>query len=377
MRRTVLILSLAVVLPAGAAWVRAQQAPAPQIQNGKVETRHGTSIDREIAAVSPNNATEPAWIAWRAPMVDGDRDMCSWYGDRLSVTRGMYMDDGMVYVSNTGIIDPQRPQIAPPKGPVPLEAGTGVVILARLIGGRVERLRTVGDDCPMDAGGRNVYWLDSVTPAESVRFLTALSQAGPTDRTMYENDRRVAETAVRAIGYHRDASADPALDRLAAEHRDSGVRRQAASTLTSLRGAHGVSTVTRLLSTAKETEERRALTSALGQSRDASAVPALRSLVGDQDPNVRAEAVYYFIQRGGLAVVPDALKMVAADKVDNVRRRAVAAIGRLPGDAGVAHLLQLAKDTSTDALIRKEAVTALSHSKDPRAIAFMEEILKR
>ena len=280
------------------------------------------SIDREIAAASPSNATEPNWIAWRAPMVDGDRDMCSWY----NTTRGMYMDDGMVYVSGTGIINSERlerPQITPPKGPVPLEGGTSVVVLARLIGGRVERLRTVGDDCPMDAGGRTVYWLDSITPAESIRFLAALAQAGPSDRTMYENDRRVAETAVRAIGYHRDASADATLDRIAADHRDSGIRRQAASTLTSLRGAHGVTTVTRLLSTSKDADDRRSLTSALGQSRDASAVPALRSLISDPDEKVRSEAVYYFIQRGGLAVVPDALKSIAADKADTVRRRAV------------------------------------------------------
>jgi hypothetical protein len=40
-------------------------------------------------------------------------------------------------------------------------------------------------------------------------------------------------------------------------------------------------------------------------------------------------------------------------------------------------LLQLAKDASTDAVMRKEAVSALSQSKDARAIAFIEEILKR
>ncbi len=92
---------------------------------------------------------------------------------------------------------------------------------------------------------------------------------------------------------------------------------------------------------------------------------------------MRSEAVYYFIQRGGLAVVPDALKSIAADKADTVRRRAVTSIGRLPADAGVPQLLQLAKATSTDAVMRKEAVNALSQSKDARAIAFMEEILKR
>ena len=375
MRAAILILSLAIVVPVAAGQQSA--APAPQIQNGKVERRPGTNIDREIAAASPASATEPSWVAWRAPMVEGDRDMCSWYSDRLGSMRGTFIDDGMVYVSNTGVVNSDRPQITAPKGPIPLEAGTNVVVLARLVGGRVERLRTVGDDCPMDAGGRTVYWLDSVTPAESIRFLTALAQAGPTDRSPVDAERRVAETAVRAIGYHKDPSADAALDRIATEHRESGIRRQAASTLTSLRGAHGVATVTKLLTTTKATDDRRALTSALGQSRDASAVPALRNLLADEDANVRSEAVYYFIQRGGIAVVPDALKAVAADKNDNVRKRAVSAIGRLPADAGVPQLLQIARAASTDVVSRKEAVNALSQSKDPRAIAFMEEILKR
>ena len=377
MRAAILSLSLAVVVPV-AGWAQSA-APAPQIQNGKVERRPGANIDREIAAASPASATEPSWVAWRAPMIEGDRDMCSWYSDRLGTTRGMFIDDGMVYVTNAAIPNPSpdRPQITAPKGPIPLEAGTHVVVLARLVGGRVERLRTAGDDCPLDAGGRTVYWLDSVTPAESIRFLTALAQAGPTDSSQIEADRRVAETAVRAIGYHKDPSADAALDRMATEHRDAGVRRQAASTLTSLRGAHGVATVSTLLASAKTTDDRRALTTALGQSRDASAVPALRNLFSDEDANVRGEAVYYFIQRGGIAVVPDALKAVAADKSDTVRRRAVSAIGRLPSDAGVPQLLQIARAASTDVVSRKEAVNALSQSRDPRAIAFMEEILKR
>ena len=375
MRASLLVLTFAIVAPV-AGWQQSAP-PAPQIQNGKVERRPGANIDREIAAASPTNATEPSWVAWRAPMVEGDRDMCSWYSDRLGTTRGMFLDDGMVYVSNSGVINPDRPQITPPKGPIPLEAGTSVVVLARLVGSRVERLRTVGDDCPMDAGGRTVYWLDNVTPGESIRFLAALAQAGPVDRSMYENDRRVAENAVRAIGYHRDPSADAALDRIATEHREVSVRRQAASTLTSLRGAHGVATVLKLIPSAKDTEERRSLTSALGQSRDASAVPALRNLMGDEDPTIRSEAVYYFIQRGGIAVVPDALKAVAADKSDSVRKRAISSIGRLPADAGVPQLLQIARAASTDAVSRKEAVNALSQTKDPRAIAFMEEILKR
>jgi len=54
----------------------------------------------------------------------------------------------------------------------------------------------------------------------------------------------------------------------------------------------------------------------------------------------------------------------------------VSALGQLPADAGLPALLQLAR-TSPSLAVRKEAVNVLSQSKDPRAIALLEEILKR
>jgi hypothetical protein len=366
-----------------AASLAARQTPAasppPQIQNGRVEVRTGAGIDREIAAVSAPSSADPVWVAWRVPMVPGDRDMCSWYGDRLGTIRGMLMDEGSVFVMGDGVMPMARPQITPPAGPIPLEAGTGLVVLARVIGGQVERLRTVGDDCPMDAGGRAVYWLSSVTSAESIRFLTTLTTTRATDRSMFDTERRTAETSVRAIGYHQDAAADTALDGIATDHPEPSVRRQAAGTLASLRGAHGVQTIVRLLERERNRDRsedaRRSLIGALGQSRDAAGVEALRPYLRDAAPGIRADAIYYFVLRGGLAVVAEAIGIATADADAAVRRRAVSAIGRLPGDAGVPQLLALAR--GSDAVMRKEAVSALSQSRDPRAFALMEEILKR
>jgi hypothetical protein len=379
-RASALLLSLVLAVSLAA---RQTPAPAPaqmpQIQNGRVEVRTGAAIDREIAAVSAPSSADPVWVAWRVPMVPGDRDMCSWYGDRLGTIRGMLMDEGSVFVMGDGVMPMTRPQITPPTGPVPLEAGTGLVVLARAIGGQVERLRTVGDDCPMDAGGRAVYWLSSVTSAESIRFLTALTTPRATDRSMFEPERRTAETAVRAIGYHQDPAANAALDGIAADHPESSVRRQAASTLASLRGAHGVQTIVRLLERERNRDRnedaRRSLIGALGQSREAAAVEALRPYLRDAAASIRAEAIHYFVLRGGLAVVSEAIGIATADADAAVRRRAVSAIGRLPGDAGVPQLLTLAR--GSDAGMRKEAVNALSQSRDPRAVALMEEILKR
>jgi len=369
------ILALALALPAGlGAHQTATQSPAPQIQNGKVEARPGTAIDREIAAASAKASTEPVWIAWRVPMVPGDRDMCSWYSDRTGTVRGMWMDDSL-------IVDSTRPKVSSPAGPVPIEAGTGLVVMARLIGGAVERLKTVGDDCPIDAGGRTVLWLSNVTPAESIRFLTTLTGPTAPERTMYELERQTATVAVRAIGLHADRSADATLETIATKHTDTTVRHQAASSLGANRGAFGVLALSKMIAalpaeTTRNVEERRNLISAMGQSREAGAIDALRGLTKDQDSRVRSDAWYYYILRGGTPTIADALKTVGSDPDETVRKRAISAIGRLPGDAGVTALLQLARSTDNP-FARKEAISALSQSRDPRAVALMEEILKR
>src|SRR5215207_7466875 len=134
---------VSVVLP-----LRLPPLPQQQIQNGKLETRRAAAIDREIAALAAS--PDPVWVMWRVPMVDGDRNMCSWYSDRDGMTRGHMLDYS---VGNTVIGGSTRPQIAPPTGPVQLESGTQLVVLARLLDGRLERLRTIGDDCPIDAQG--------------------------------------------------------------------------------------------------------------------------------------------------------------------------------------------------------------------------------
>jgi hypothetical protein len=352
------------------------QNQAPQIQNGRMETRRGTAIDRELAAVSGAGSTDPVWIAWRAPMVPGDRDMCSWYSDRLGTVRASLLDDGTVFVSGTSLVHDVRPQITPPTGPIPLEAGTGIVVLARVIAGQVERLRTIGDDCPVDAGGRTVHWLPAVTSADSLRFLSTLARSSSPDRSQADLQRRVSESAIRAIGYHADPAATALLDQIATNEMDASLRRQAASTLGSLREGAGVTVLTRLIGAERDAAVRRSLVGALGQSRAASAGVALRSILNDAEARIRAEAGHWFVIRGGAAVIPDALKIITTDADETVKRRLVSAIGLLPANAGTTALLQLAR-TSTNQAVRREAVKALAQSKDPRAIALLEEILKR
>ena len=81
--------ALTVILIGGGA----QQAPLPTIQNGKIETRQATSLDREIAAAKAASI-DPTWVAWRVPIADGQRGGCSTYPDDSYLIRGQYLENG-------------------------------------------------------------------------------------------------------------------------------------------------------------------------------------------------------------------------------------------------------------------------------------------
>src|SRR4051794_2527853 len=93
----------------------AAQAPAPQIQNGRVEQRTATAIDREIAAVG--RGADPVWVGWRVPIANGQRGGCCTYSDDTVNIRGCLVDTQGDFGRNV-------PQLAQPAGPVSLEAGT-------------------------------------------------------------------------------------------------------------------------------------------------------------------------------------------------------------------------------------------------------------
>lgn len=344
-----------------------QQPPAQIIQNGRVEARSGTSIDREVSAPA---GQEPVWLMWRVPMVAGDREMCSsYFSDRNVYSRG-YVLDWNPPGRNTG--GAGMPQVSAPAGPVPIEAGTGLLVLVRVLDGAAERVRTLADDCPIDAGGRTINWLGAVTPAESLRFLDGLTR---TDRFPAEVRRNLAGSALTAISLHRDQGADAILDRMAADG-DREQRRQAAQALANARGAHGFQTLQKLLAAEKDAEVRRSFVGALGITREPGTAAALKGFLNDTDEKIRAEAIYWYAQRGGAPVIGEITRLVESDTSDSVKKRGVSGISRLPANDSVPALLQLARSGSNP-VVKKEAVSALSSSKDPRAMAFMEELIKR
>ena len=207
-------------------------AQQPVIQNGVVETRQVTRLGQlkdEIAVIA-KGATQPTWIGWRETAATALGNACcimQWNDEPIQ--RGCGVEPAPTDANGRAIEQP-RPVFPPQAGAVKLEAGTSVLILVRIADHAVERVRSFADDCPLDAGGRRVIWLDGVTAADSVAYLNSLVSLHDVTGTPTDLRRRLNSSAISAIGWHKDDAAD-ALIALARQNIDSPARTNAFNAL--------------------------------------------------------------------------------------------------------------------------------------------------
>jgi HEAT repeats len=96
----------------------------------------------------------------------------------------------------------------------------------------------------------------------------------------------------------------------------------------------------------------------------------------DQRTRIRSQALFWLSQRAGDEALKTIGSAVSDDPEIEVKRRAVFALSQLPRDEGVPMLLDLARNHRLPE-VRRQAMFWLGQSKDPRAIDFFEEILRR
>ena len=305
--------------------------------NAKTDTRSAAAgLEREfktLLAAQP----QPAWIAYE-----------------VAAVRGAEM--GCEYVRDGGAIS----------GIVHLEPPDHVVILFRVEGNTVDKLRSVSPDCEIDAGGLPVHWLSDVVPAQSVALLASYLPHSELD----------ISGAPNAIAAHADASADAVLDRYLAPNQPEWLRRRVAGLEGSERGAHGVTVLKGLLASDTSEAVKQSAISGLARNKSPEALSLLLSTARNaQDARTRAQAISALNSKEGAGVLEAINAAIASDPDVQVRRRAVDALASRPDGAGVPALIQLVK-TSKDADVRKQAMNKLQNSHDSRAEAFFEEVLK-
>jgi HEAT repeat protein len=339
-------------------------AQAPGIQNADMEVRAAASGLKATIETLVRQSTDPVWIAYSVPLIPGDSTMCCFHGDGDSgCCRGCRLEESRGESQGT------RQSQA-----VQLEPSRSLLVLARADAGRLDKLRAYSSDCPLDAGGRRVYWLDGVEARQSVDYLAELARGSDWSE---KQEKRIANGALAAIAHHDGSHAATAMAGFLAPQSPRELRKQAAFWLGNTRGAAGLQALRKAVRSDTDERFREDAMFAFNVSREEESVDDLIHFArNDSSARVRKQALFWLAQKAGKKAMATLTVAVEQDPDTEVKKQAVFALSQLPKDEGVVLLIQVAR-TNNNRTVRKQAMFWLGQSNDPRALAFFEEVLAR
>jgi HEAT repeat protein len=344
-----------------------------RISNAKTETRSAAQgLEREVRAVAARSGVN--WIGYRMPMTSGPRQMCCF--DSFPNGPGGSDRDaccGVCQLERGSGVSMTRGDNQSSRGSrITLEPPTEFLILARLEGGVVSRVRTFTPDCDVDAAGMPLVWLSDVKVDESLAWLASLvTSAQDAD----ERRDRVAKTAIAAIALHGGQAADRILEGFVAPARPDWLRSDTAFWLGSERGDAGARLLARMIAQDPSDKVREKVTFALSVSKVPAALTTLVATArDDRSTRVRGQALFWLAQKAGKEATAVIAGAIDNDPDTEVKKKAVFALSQLPKDEGVPKLMEVAR-SNRNPEVRKQAMFWLGQSKDPRALKFFEEIL--
>jgi HEAT repeat protein len=343
-------------------------ADQPKISNVRLETRSAADgLERAYRGFLAAQS-DPAWMAYSVAAIPGHHPLCC--GDGWS-------DDDRESCGRCSL-ESDRDTNHTVKGSSPgvehLEGPQEMVIFLRVADHQVTRIRVLAPGCEVDAGGLRVLWLNDVKPAESVAVLAA--SVGPGFRDEGDS-RKAAHGALAAIAMHADPAADRALDSFTAPDQPEKLREQASFWLGSARGGSGLRSLERMAKSDPSSHVRQQVAFAYSVSREPAATDDLiRMAHDDESDHVRGQALFWLAQKAGKRATQAITDAIENDPDTAIKRSAVFALTQLPRDEGVPLLIQVAR-SNKNPQVRKQAFFWLGQSKDPRALAFFEEVLQR
>jgi HEAT repeat protein len=242
-------------------------------------------------------------------------------------------------------------------------------VLFRFEKGEILKVRMVGAGCHLNAGGVNFAWLENVKPEESIAYLA--------DLVNHDVDsHRVMEGALLAISMHAAPEATKALMQIATSSQSDHVREQAAFWLGVQRGHEGFVAL-KSLEEKGDGRFREKLTFDFSQNSDPGAEDELIHMAKfDSESKVREQALFWLAQKAGKRATATLTDAIQNDPETEVKKKAVFALSQLPKEEGVPQLIHVA-DTNANPEVRKQAFFWLGQSGDPRALAYLESVLKK
>jgi hypothetical protein len=242
----------------------------PRLSNGRLEPHATTNIARDLRALA-STLTEPTWVGYAQPMIDGEHQMCD------------YWNDGMRYSSSTD--------------PIRLEPADFFFVLFRVENKEIIRIRTFSANCPLDAGGKAVHWFNNVAVNDSVALLKTFITPNAT--------RRLMDSATTAIALTDGEQPLNELITLARDGASSNVKGSALFWLAQRAGQKAVGTINAAIENDPDTEVKKKAVFALSQLPRDQGVPLLiEQARTNKNAAVRKQAMFWL----GQSKDPRALK---------------------------------------------------------------------
>ena len=336
----------------------------PNFENAKVESRALSGSLADEVSRWAKSATEPQWLGYAVPVIDGERAICcnnDWNGNSGCGTCKLEGNDRGANFNSTKATRTE------------LEGPSYVVVLYRASGGEVQKIRVVSEICNVDAGGLRVTWFTGADPAKSVEYLSTFVRG---QELRDHNPERLSQGALTAIAMHADPAADKAMNSFVAAGQPDSLRKQTVFWLGAARGNAGFQTLKQLAKSDPDNEVRAQVTFALSISHEAAAVDEMiRMAKEDESTQVRAQALFWLAQKAGKKAESAITSAIDNDPDTEVKKKAVFALSQMPKEEGVPKLIQVA-ETNKNREVRKQAMFWLGQSNDPRALAFFEKVLE-
>ena len=354
--------ALALALILGTSIVAAQQ---PKVINTQFNSEPaGGGLSATLARLQ--RSTQPLWVGYEMPALPRTNfSACSDFGDASQSEEGCCGEYQLESprsgsLARDGVSNAQKPSPA------------SMYVLLRLDHGAIVKVRPANAGCRLNAGGIPFTWLTDVQPDDSVAFLAKLA-ARPED----SEDKRATDDALVTLSMHASPAATAALASLAGPSNPPHLREKSAFWLGAQRGHEGFQVLQQLLTKEQDPKLREKLAFDLSINPDPAAIDELLKMAhSDANPQVRGQAIFWLAQKAGKKAGASITAAIENDPDMQVKKRAVFALSQLPQDDGIPQLMHVADNNSNPA-IRKEAIFWLGQSKDPRALEYLEAILKR
>lgn len=327
-----------------------------------------TAIEAADSVIVAPNLAAPLAERWAWALREGARRGAEvWIGYGIVTddarTQGMISDSEPLSLSDRLTRGPALGRILrDASGASP--GDKAIVLLVRPRSGELRRVRVWTTTLNLRLESRPLFWLGTVTDAESVPHLRALYDRAANDR--------LRETLVHGVAVHRtEALVLPFLQQVLGGNASTDVREQAAEGLGFHDGTDSMRLLVTLAREDRSPEVRREAAEAIGMLRRPDAADTLVALAGTaRDIDVRTEATE------ALGEVDDPraevlLEQIAfAENHEDVLREAAEALGELDGAQGMTSLEKIVR-THPRREVRAEGVEGLAGKPERSALPLL------